>query len=153
MFDFRPLGDTQLQVGAVKLVLDFMQHDAPRLPATTVTRYLKATMALEAKTIRYSNLYSRRTLALRAESEYDDQREMLTQIVADTLSAMQKHGLTSALLAWLTLHRDGIAYAHLFGEDPESFMAKVADSQIHKTRPDLVKQAHSMMAARYRDSG
>jgi hypothetical protein len=112
VFDSRPLWDAQLQVGAVKLVLDCMQHDAPRLPATTVTRYLKAASELAGQDDTVLKLILEGALSvLRTESVDGDQREMLTQIVADTLSAL------------------------------------------HETRPDLVHQAHSMMAARYRDSG
>jgi hypothetical protein len=112
VFDSRPLWDAQLQVGAVKLVLDCMRHDAPRLPATTVTRYLKAASELADQDDTVLKLILEGALsALRTESVDGDQREMLTQIVAETLSVM------------------------------------------HETRPDLVQQAHSMMAARYRDSG
>jgi hypothetical protein len=111
VFDSRPLWDAQLQVGAIKLVLDCMQHDAPRLPATTVTRYLKAASELADQDDTVLKLILEGALsALRTESVDGDQREMLTQIVADTLSAL------------------------------------------HETRPDLVRQAHSMMA-RNRDSG
>ncbi len=153
VFDSRPLWDTQMQVDAVKLVLDFLQLDAPRLPATTVTRYLKAALELADRDDTLLKFILEDALsALRTESVDSDQREMLTQIVADTLSAMRRHSLPAALLAWLTLHRGGIEYAHLFGEDPRSFMAKVAESQIPETHPGLVKQASSMMAARYRDS-
>jgi hypothetical protein len=88
-----------------------MQHDAPRLPATTVTRYLKAASELADQDDTVLKLILEGALsALRTESVDGDQREMLTQIVADTLSAL------------------------------------------HETRPDLVRQAHSMMA-RNRDSG
>ena len=154
VFDPRPLWDAQMQVDAVKLVLDFLRHDAPRLPATTVTRHLKAALELADHDDTVLKLILEGALsALRAESVDDDQREMLTQIVADTLSGMRKYSLATALLAWITLHRDGIAYAHLFGEDPGSFMAKVTDSQIPETHPGLVKQAHSTMATWYRDSG
>lgn len=154
VFDSRPLWDAQMQVDAIKLVLDFLQLDAPRLPATTVARYLKAALELAGQDDMVLKLILEAGLsALRTESVDDDQREMLTQIITDTLSAIRKHGLPAALLAWLTLHRGGIAYAHLFGEDPGSFMAKVAASQIPETHPGLVKQAHSLIAAWYRDSG
>jgi hypothetical protein len=153
VFDSRPLWDAQMQVDVIKLVLDFLQLDAPRLPATTVTRYLKAALELADRDDMALRLVLEGALsALRTESVDGDQRDMLTQIVADTLSAIQKHGLPAALLAWLTLHRNGIAYAHLFGEDPESFMAKVADSQMGETHPGLVKQAYSVMAAWRRGS-
>ena len=153
VFDSRPLWDAQMQVDAIKLVLDFLQLDAPRLPAATVTRYLKAALELADRDDMALRLILEGALsALRTESVDGVQREMLTQIVADTLSAIRKHGLPAALLAWLTLHRSGIAYAHLFGEDPGSFMAKIADSQIAETHPGLVKQAYSMMEAWRRDS-
>ena len=154
VFDSRPLWDAQMQVDAVKLVLGFLQLDAARLPAATVIRYLKAAMELADQDDTVLELILEDALsALSTESADDDQREMLTQIVADVLSAMRKHGLPAALLAWLTLHRGGIAYAHLFGEDPGSFMEEVAGSQIPETHPGLFKQAYSIMAARYRDYG
>jgi hypothetical protein len=153
VFDSRPLWDPQMQVDAIKLVLDFLQLDAPRLPATMVNRYLKAALELADQDDVVLKLILEGALsALRTESVDGDQREMLTQIVADTLSAIREHGLPAALLAWLALHRGGIAYAHLFGEDTGSFMAKVADSQFPETHPGLAKQAYSMMAAWYRDS-
>ncbi len=153
VFDSRPLWDAQMQVDAIKLVLSFLQLDAPRLPATAVARYLKAALELAGQDETALRLILEAGLsALRTESVDDDQREMLTQIVTDTLSAMRKHSLSAALLAWLVLHRGGIAYAHLFGEDPGSFMAKVAASQIPQMHPDMVKQAHSLMTAWYRDS-
>jgi len=154
VFDSRPLWDAQMQVDAVKLVLEFLQLDAARLPAATVTRYLKAAMKLaDQDDMMLKLMLEDAVSALSTESADADQREVLTQIVTDVLSAMRKHGLPTALLAWLTLHRGGIAYAHLFGEDPVLFMAKVAGSQIPETHPDLLKQAYSMMAARYRNSG
>ncbi len=153
VFDSRPLWDAQMQVDAIKLVLSFLQLDAPRLPATAVARYLKAALELAGQDETALRLILEAGLsALRTESVDDDQREMLTQIVTDTLSAMRKHSLSAALLAWLVLHRGGIAYAHLFGEDPGSFMAKVAASQIPQMHPDMVKQPHSLMTAWYRDS-
>ena len=154
VFDSRPLWDAQMQVDAVKLVLDFLQLDAARLPAATVTRYLKAAMELADDDDTVLKLILEDALStLSTESADDDQREVLTKIVADVLSAMRKHGLPAGLLAWLTLHRGGIVYAHLFGEDPGSFMAEVVGSEIPETHPDLFKQAHSMMAARYWDYG
>ena len=154
VFDSRPLWDVHMQVGAVKLVLGFLQLDAAVLPPATVSRYLRAATELADEDGTVLKLILEGALsALRTESADHDQRDVLTQIVADVLSAMREHGLSAALLAWLILHRDGIAYAHLFGEDPGSFMAKVADSQIPETHPGLLKQAHSMMAARYLDSG
>jgi hypothetical protein len=153
VFDSRPLWDVHMQVGAIKLVLDFLRHDAPHLPVTMVVRYLKAALELAGQDDMVLKLILEAGLsALRTESVGDGQREMLMQIVTDTLSAIREHGLPAALPAWLTLHRDGIAYAHLFGEDPGSFMAKVAASQLPETHPGLVKQAHSLMAAWYRDS-
>jgi hypothetical protein len=154
VFDSRPLWDARMQVDAAKLVLDFLQLDVARLPASTVTRYLKAALDLADQDDTVLKLILEGGLtALRTESADDDQHEVLTQIIADALSAMRKHDLPTALLAWLTLHRAGIAYAHMFGEDPESFMTKVASSQIPETHPALLKQAYSMMAARYPDCG
>ena len=148
VFGSRPLWDAQMQIDAAKLVLDFLQLDAARLPSATVTRHLKAAMELAHQDDTVLKLILEGALsALRTES-VDDQREVLTQIIVDVLSAMRRHGLPAALLAWLVLHRDGIAYAHLFGEDPESFMAKVADSQVAETHPGLLTQATSMMEVR-----
>jgi hypothetical protein len=42
VFGDRPLWDMQMQVDVAKLVLDFLQLDAPRLPAAAVIRYLRA---------------------------------------------------------------------------------------------------------------
>ena len=93
VFDSRPLWDAQMQVNAVKLVLDFLQLDAERLPAATVTRYLKAAMDLADRDDTVLNFVLEGALsALRTESADDDQREVLTQIVADAQSAMRKHG-------------------------------------------------------------
>ena len=126
VFGSRPLWDMQMQVDAAKLVLDFLQHDAPRLPAATVIRYLRAAIGLAGKDDTVLRLTLEGALsALRTESVDDDQREALTQIAADAVSAMRKRGLAAALQAWLTLHKDGNAYAHLYGEDPGSLMAKV----------------------------
>jgi hypothetical protein len=91
--------------------------------------------------------------ALRAEPADDGHREALTQIAADVISAMRERGLAAALQAWLTLHKDSNAYAHLYGEDPRSLMAKVENSQIPQTHPDLLRQAYAVIAARYPDTG
>jgi hypothetical protein len=100
VFDSRPLWDAQMQVDAVKLVLDILQHDVARLPAATVTRYLKAAMGFadQDDTV-FKLIFEGAVSALNTESEDADQREVLTQIVADALSAMRKHGLSAALLA------------------------------------------------------
>lgn len=100
VFDSRPLWDAQMQVDAVKLVLDFLQHDVARLPAATVTRYLKGAMGLADQDDTVLKLILEGAVsALNTESEDADQREVLTQIVADALFAMRKHGLSAALLA------------------------------------------------------
>ena len=100
VFDSRPLWDAQMQVNAVKLVLDFLQLDAARLPAATVTRYLKAAMELADDDDTVLKLILEDALStLSTESADDDQREVLTKIVADALSAMRKHSQSAALLA------------------------------------------------------
>ena len=154
IFSSRPLWDVHMQVGAVKLVLDFLQLDTARLPATTVIRYLKAAIEVSGQDDTMLNLILEGALsALRAEPAEDNERDVLTQIVADVLSAMRRNSMPTALLAWLTLHRAGTEYVHLFSEDPRSFMEKVAHSQIPETHPDLFNQACSMMRARYRGFG
>ena len=154
VFSGRPLWDVQMQVDAVKLVLEFLQLDAARLPAATMIRYLKAAMDLPGGDDTVLRLTLEGALsALRAELIDDGHREALTQIAADVVSAMRERGLAVALLAWLTLHKDGIAYAHLYGEDPGSFMTKVEKSQILQTHPELLRQAYSVMAARYPGTG
>jgi hypothetical protein len=153
VFDSRPLWDAQMQVDAVKLILDFMQMDAARLPVATVTRYLKAAIDLRSQDETVLKLILESALsALHAESEEDDQREELTQVVADALSAMRNLGLPATLLAWVTLHRSGPAHAQLLKEDQESFMAKITSSKIRETHPGLLKQFQSIMAARYPDA-
>jgi hypothetical protein len=88
VFDSRPLWDAQMQVDVIKLVLDFLKLDAPRLPATMVTRYLKAALELAGQDDMALSLILEGALsALRTESADGDHHEMLTQIVADTLSA------------------------------------------------------------------
>ena len=88
VFDSRPLWDAQMQVDAVKLILYFMQMDAARLPTATVIHYLKAIMELRSQDETVLKLIVGSALsALHAESEEDDQREVLTQVVADALSA------------------------------------------------------------------
>ena len=100
VFDSRPLWDAQLQVDAVKLVLDFLQHDVARLPAGTVTRYLKAATGLADQDDTVLKLiFEGAVSALNTESADSDQREVLTQIVADALSAMRKHSQSAALPA------------------------------------------------------
>jgi hypothetical protein len=100
VFDSSPLWDAQMQADAVKLVLDFLQHDVARLPAATVTRYLKAAMVLADQDDTMLKLIVEGAVsALNTESAHTDQREVLTQIVADALSAMRKRGLSAALLA------------------------------------------------------
>jgi hypothetical protein len=154
VFGSRPLWDVQMQADVAKLVLEFLRHDAARLPAATVIRYLKAATGLPGRDDTVLRLTLEGTLsALRAESTGDGHREALTQIAADVVSAMRERGLAAALLAWLTLHKDGNAYAHLYGEDPGSLMAKVETSQILQTHPDLLRQAYAVMAARYPRTG
>ena len=153
VFSARPLWDVQMQVDAAKLVLEFLQLDAARLPAATVIRYLKAATDLPGGDDTVLRLTLEGALsALRTEFTENGHREALTQIAADVVSAMRERGLAAGLLAWLTLHKDGNAYAHLYGEDPGSLMAKVENSQIHQTHPDLLRQAYSVMAARYPDA-
>jgi hypothetical protein len=74
---------------------------------------------------------------------------MLTQIAAGVLSTMQDLGLPAALLAWITLHREGAEYAHLFTEEPVAFMTRIADSPIQEDYPHLLKQANAIIADRY----
>jgi hypothetical protein len=71
------------------------------------------------------------------------------QIAADALSAMKDHGLPGALLAWITLHRNGAAYAHLFAEPPAEFMARLELSPIRETHPNLLEQASYIMTEMY----
>jgi hypothetical protein len=93
VFDSRSLWDAHMQVSAVKLVLDFLQFDAARLPAATVIPYLKAAMEIADQDPAILKLILEGALStLSTESVDDDQREVLTQMVADLLSAMQKHG-------------------------------------------------------------
>jgi hypothetical protein len=49
VFGSQPLWDVQMQADAAKLVLEFMQHDAVRLPAAAVIRYLKAATGLPGR--------------------------------------------------------------------------------------------------------
>jgi hypothetical protein len=98
VFGDRPLWDTQMQLDVAKLVLDLLQLDAPRLPTAAVIRYLKAAMRLAGE----NDVLLRLTLegarsALRTESIGDDQREALTQLAADAVSAMQERGLVRQL--------------------------------------------------------
>jgi hypothetical protein len=88
----------QMQVDVAKLVLDFLQLDAPRLPAAAVIRYLSAAIGLAGG----DDALLRLTLegarsALRTELIDDDQREALTQLAADAVSAMQERGLVRQL--------------------------------------------------------
>ena len=150
----RPLWDVQMQADAAKLVLEFLQHDAARLPAATVIRHLKAATGLPGKDDAVLRLTLEGTLsALRAEPADDGHREALTQIAADVISAMREHGLAAALQAWLILHKDGNAYTHLYGEDPGTLIAKAENSQIPQTHPDLLRQVYSVIAARYPRTG
>ena len=98
VFGDRPLWDMQMQVDVAKLVLDFLQLDAPRLPAAAVIRYLSAAIGLAGG----DDALLRLTLegarsALRTELIDDDQREALTQLAADAVSAMQERGLVRQL--------------------------------------------------------
>jgi hypothetical protein len=94
VFDSRPLWDAQMQVDAVKLALDFLQVDAARLSAAVVIRYLKGALELAGHDDTALKLILEGALsALRTESVDTGEREMLTQVVADTLAAMQKRGL------------------------------------------------------------
>jgi hypothetical protein len=150
----RPLWDVQMQADAAKLVLELLRHDAARLPTATVIRYLKAAAGLPDRDDALLRLTLEGTLsALRAEPADDGHHEALTQIAADVVSAMRERGLAAGLQAWLTLHKDGDAYAHLYGEDPGTLMAKAENSQIPQTHPDLLRQAYSVMAARYPKAG
>src|SRR5439155_24513018 len=86
VFDSRPLWDAQMQIDVIKLVLGFLQLDAPRLPATAVIRYLKAALEHADQDDMALKLILEGALsALRTESVDGDQREMRTQIVSDTL--------------------------------------------------------------------
>lgn len=97
VFSSHPLWDAQMQVDAAKLVLGFLQVDAARLPAATVSRYLKAALDLAGQDDTVLNLILEDALsALRKGPADDGEREVLTQIVADAQSAMRKHGLPAA---------------------------------------------------------
>lgn len=87
--------------------------------------------------------------ALEAGQADDDQRKALTQIATDALSAARSRGLPAALGMWLTLHGHQGEYAPLFREDPETFMAEVAGSQVRETHPGLFQRALAAMTARY----
>jgi hypothetical protein len=150
VFDSHPLWDTQMQSDAMKLVLHFLQLDAARLPATTLSGFLRAAIDLAGQDDTVLNLALEGTLtALRTRTDDDSTRQTLEQIVADVLSAMQSHGLPSALLAWITLHKSGTVYSHLFAETPEAFMERIARSPIQNTHPNLLKQAEFIIANKH----
>jgi hypothetical protein len=150
VFDSHPLWDTQMQSDAMKLVLHFLQLDAARLPAPILTGFWRAAVDLAGRDDTVLNLVLEGTLtALRSRTDDDSTRETLEQIVAGALSAMQSHGLPSALLAWITLHKSGTIYAHLFTETPKAFMERIARSPIQHTHPNLLKQAEFIIASKY----
>jgi hypothetical protein len=97
VFSARPLWDMQMQVDVAKLVLEFLQLDAPRLPAAAVILYLRAAKGLagEDDALLRLTLESARS-ALRIELIDDDQREALTQLAADVVSAMRERGPAAA---------------------------------------------------------
>jgi hypothetical protein len=98
VFDARPLWDVQMQADAAKLVLEFLQHDVARLPAATVIRYLNAATGLPGRDDAVLRLTLEGTLsALRAEPADAGQREALTQIAADVVSAMRERSLAAGL--------------------------------------------------------
>ena len=150
VFDSRTLWDSQVQIDAIKLVLEFLRLDTANLPVATVTSYLKAAMDLAGQDDTVTKLVLEGALSeLRTGSADDRQREILTEITADALSAMQARSLPTALLAWVILNNDGGAYANLFDVQPEIFMARIARSSIRDTHPGLLSRASKIMADRY----
>jgi hypothetical protein len=150
LFDSRSLWDAKMQADTAKLMLDFLQRDAPSLPPGAVIRYLTAAMDLAAPDDTLLQLVLEGTLsALEAGHADDDQRQALTRIASDALAAARATSLPAALRMWITLHRHGAEYAPLFGEDPGTFMAETTGPQIRETHPDLLRHALAIMAAKY----
>jgi len=150
IYDSRSLPDEQARADAAKLLLDFLQRDAARLPPGTVIRHLTAAMNLAGRDDLILQLVLESGLsALEAGQADDDQRKALTQIAVKALSAARSRSLPATLEMWLTLHGHPAEYAPLFREDPGTFMAEVAGSQIPKTHPALFKRALATMTARY----
>jgi hypothetical protein len=150
VFDSRPLWDAEMQVDAVKIVLEFLQRDAVHLPSDMVIRYLKAAVAIAPRDSLTLKLILDAALSvLHAEPAGSGQREAVTKIATDVVSAMRDQGLPGTLQAWLTLHRYDTTYVHLFGGNPETFAAEIVGSQIHQAHPDLRKQTLAVIAATY----
>jgi hypothetical protein len=150
VFGPQHLWDAQMQTDAIKLLLHFLRMDAARLPAAAVARYLEAALDLAGRDDAVLALVLEGALsALRARSDDGGPPEAFELIAADVVSKMQNRGRTSALLAWVIVHKDGGPYAHLFGRSTDSFMARIAHSHLQDTHPELVRQALSILAIRY----
>jgi hypothetical protein len=150
IFGSLPLWDAEMQVSAAKLVLDFLQRDATRIPVGMVIRYLKAALDLAPSDSRALRLILEAALSvLHAEPAGSEHHKAVTQIAADAVSVMRNLGFPETLQAWLVLHLYDSAYAHLFGGNPETFAAEIAGSQALQEHPDLAKQALGIMAAKY----
>jgi hypothetical protein len=150
IYGSRSLPDEQVRADTAKLLLDFLQRDAARLPPGTVIRHLTAAMNLaDRDDLTFQLVLEGALSALEAGQADDDQREALTLIATDALRAARSCGLPATLGMWLTLHGHPAEYAPLFGEDPETFMTQVAGSQVRETHAWLFQRALAMMIARY----
>ena len=95
VFDSRPLWDAEMQVDAVKLVLEFLQRDAVHLPSDMVIRYLKAAVAIAPHDSLTLKLILDAALSvLHAEPAGSGQREAVTKIATDVASAMRDQGVS-----------------------------------------------------------
>jgi hypothetical protein len=88
VFDSRPLWDAQLHGDTIRLVLDFLQRDAERLPAALVIRYLEAAMDLASQDGLALRLVLESALAaLRVAPAGSPHHEALAQIASRASSA------------------------------------------------------------------
>ena len=135
-------------------MLDCLSRDASRLPAATVARVLRAIIppgpgAEPAPTAgQHIHLVLQAALtALSAGPEAEQQAE-LTAVTAKAAEVMRRDP-AATLQTWITLHNTGLPHSAVFGDDPGEFLGGFPFASLADRRPELVRQAKAIAAARY----
>jgi CheY-like chemotaxis protein len=149
-----PPWDAQTRSRVQALVLDCLSRDASRLPAATVVRVLRAIIppgpgAEPAHTAgQHIHLVLQAALAALSAGPEAEQQAELTSITATAAEVMRRDP-AATLQTWITLHHTGLPLSAVFGDDPGEFLDRFPFAAVADTRPELVRQAQAIAAARY----
>lgn len=136
------------------LVLDCLSRDASRLPAATTARVLRAIIppgpgAEPADTAgQHIHVVLQAALtALSAGPDAEQQAELIS--ITATAAEVMRRDPAATLQTWITLHNAGLPLSAVFGEDPGEFLGGYPFAAVADSRPELVRQATAIAAARY----